>query len=1072
MSATFDPAEILAHAEGVRSLARRLAGDDHAGDDVVQEACLVALTHPPAAGTPGRAWFVGVVRHLVHRLRRGDTRRSRRECAAARPEAVQPTAQAANEIEAHRRVVEAVAVLSDPYRTAIVFRYLDGLTPREIAARLGVPDATVRTWIHRGLGMLRTRLASGRDDWRAALLPLLALPRKTVPPLVPVAGAIAMSVKKVLVVVAAVLLLAAGGWGVRSMMSGSANSTSVPTEVAVQRSRAPRTKSPPAEELVAISPDVPLPAPVDLDKCDVDLDLCGVVVDPSGAPIAGADVATVAHPWRRLETLNLDGRRLEIAGPRTRTAVDGTISMRLARGALVDLNVRAQGRAEIRLQRRQAGERVRVVLPRGVSLVVATKDEAGAVVQGARVRLFRAADAGDPDFEREAVTDAGGRCRFDALPSACSGVIDADTSTSSLSWKQIVLPESGESVIDVVLVRGRSVRGRVVDADTSTPLAGARVGVGWTLRQAVTSRADGAYDLLGVPSDVAEIHAASDGYARGQAKAGDDGVVDIALHRGIGVRGRVVGATGDPIVGALVSVIASWSESGTQELSLAHASTDEGGRFSVSGLAPDRAHALVMWATGYARLRRILPAAAAAAGVLDQGDIVLGAPRTIEGVVLDGAGAPAVRVAVRLWGPRATDSDKTSDFYGIAESRMSDDLGRFRFPDLAEGDYQVTARLPDRTDTTASVHVPLDRDVLDVKLLLPSMRGLVVHVRDDAGDPVAGAEVMWDPIPPGTPHPRTDATGTVRAVVPMPTRTVCALAAYEDPRAFLPSGWGTLPSTPGPVEITLTVRRAAKISGTLLDPEGRPIPGVSQVRARSADGSRTNAVTDANGRFSMNVPREGLSTVTFAAEVAVGAPKQVTALVAKVEDVAPGTNDLVLRATRVARGLHVVVRLVTADGRPVVGGWVGARGLPADSSAGGKTDADGRVTLDGLPEWEHSISTSGAFRAENGFPPKPVTVVPAGQEITLRNRASAPITGTIEDAAGRPVRCGVALHLGNEYLASTGTDAEGRFSLPCPVDERGPYTVKPYRYGADASQIDSDAKDLAPGATGVRIVLR
>jgi hypothetical protein len=352
------------------------------------------------------------------------------------------------------------------------------------------------------------------------------------------------------------------------------------------------------------------------------------------------------------------------------------------------------------------------------------------------------------------------------------------------------------------------------------------------------------------------------------------------------------------------------------------------------------------------------------------------------------------------------------------------------------------------------------------------MRELIVHVRDDSSEPVVGVAVMWDPIPPGTPHPRTDGTGTVRTVVPVPTRTVCAYAAYDDPRALLPSGMEPLPTTPGLAEVTLTVRRAAKICGTLLDPDGRPISGVSQVRARSADGSRTNAVTDANGRFSMNVPREGLSTVTFAAEVAIGAPKQITALVAKVEDVAPGTNDLMLRATRVARGLHVVVRLVTADGRPVVGAWVGARGLQEDSSAGGKTDAEGRVTLEGLPEWEHSISTSGAFRAEDGFPPRPVTVVPAGQEVTLRNRPSAPITGAVEDAAGRPVRCGVALHRGNEYLCSTGTDADGRFSLPCPSDDPGPYTVKPYRYGADASRVEASVKDVAPGATGVRIVLR
>jgi RNA polymerase sigma-70 factor (ECF subfamily) len=299
MSATFDPAELLAHAEGVRALARRLAGDDHAGDDVVQEACLVALTHPPAAGTPRRAWFVGVVRHLVHRLRRGDSRRSRRERAVARPAAVQPSAQAASEIEAHRLVVEAVAALADPYRTAIVFRFLDDLTPREIAARLGVPDATVRTWIHRGLGMLRARLASERDDRLAALAPLFAVRRGApLPSATAVAGGVVMT-KATVAVIAIVVGLAAGMLLDRGLVSaplrepGGDSAVAAPSPTAAPSAGRTRTAASPESADAG-------PAPA--------------ATAPSATAVASNDAAVRAQVMKTLDGLDGDWRKTYAAG--------------------------------------------------------------------------------------------------------------------------------------------------------------------------------------------------------------------------------------------------------------------------------------------------------------------------------------------------------------------------------------------------------------------------------------------------------------------------------------------------------------------------------------------------------------------------------------------------------------------------------------------------------------------------------------------------------------------------------------------------------------------------------------
>lgn len=53
-------------------------------------------------------------------------------------------------------VMETVAQLEEPYRTAVVMRYVDGLPPRDIADALGVSPNVVSVRIHRGIEQLAT----------------------------------------------------------------------------------------------------------------------------------------------------------------------------------------------------------------------------------------------------------------------------------------------------------------------------------------------------------------------------------------------------------------------------------------------------------------------------------------------------------------------------------------------------------------------------------------------------------------------------------------------------------------------------------------------------------------------------------------------------------------------------------------------------------------------------------------------------------------------------------------------------------------------------------------------------
>ena len=165
----------LVDAEGARLLAfgRRFCGDGSDAEDLVQETFAHAYRAFDQLADPrqARAWLYTIARRAcqrMHRKRAGEPARletlaelephagetvPRLPGAAGDPHATRLRA------EARERVERAVSALPDPFRQTLVLADIAELSLAEIAAVLGLKEATVKTRLHRARLKLRQVLA-------------------------------------------------------------------------------------------------------------------------------------------------------------------------------------------------------------------------------------------------------------------------------------------------------------------------------------------------------------------------------------------------------------------------------------------------------------------------------------------------------------------------------------------------------------------------------------------------------------------------------------------------------------------------------------------------------------------------------------------------------------------------------------------------------------------------------------------------------------------------------------------------------------------------------------------------
>jgi RNA polymerase sigma-70 factor (ECF subfamily) len=150
------------YAAHFRSLSVQLyayTGDLDVAQDLVQEAFARAIPRWRRISTYDDpvAWL----RRVAFNLAASRWRRVRVARAYARRQL--PEAVAAGPGPEHVALVAALAKLPDRHRRAVVMHHLGDVPVAEIARIEGVPEGTVRVWLHRGRAALAVDLAEARD---------------------------------------------------------------------------------------------------------------------------------------------------------------------------------------------------------------------------------------------------------------------------------------------------------------------------------------------------------------------------------------------------------------------------------------------------------------------------------------------------------------------------------------------------------------------------------------------------------------------------------------------------------------------------------------------------------------------------------------------------------------------------------------------------------------------------------------------------------------------------------------------------------------------------------------------
>ncbi len=755
-SSPLDPAVLLEQARWVRALVRGLIRDEALAEDVVQETWVAALERRPAGDQAGglRAWLAAVARNLALRSRRRALVRAAVERAGARPERIGSGTDEVERMQLQQRLASAVLALDEPHRSAVILRHLDGLSSAEIARRQGCTSEAARQRVARGLAMLRARLAGEFEDrgaWCAALVKL-AGPSWSAGTLAGglVPGGILMSTK-IALGAALAALVAAALWTIESER-GERGSEVAGEEVPAYA--LPEPALPPAEGTVRATRGDPAPLAAVRERgarhaVDVGqrpsnpLVLRGTVTDRTGNRLSGA-----------LLGYQVEGEVIEQP-----VAEDGSFALAPVHvlHLPLELDVSCPGFVTETVEAR-LDEPLVIVLKALPALAGRLLDPDGLpAAPPGRVRLEIVLAGTNARVNHDAPITEDGSFRVEGLPVGRLAGVWARA--KGFAPQELVLGRALEpdrtETLDVVLSRGATVTGVVLDSETREPVPGAEVWVETfqpdddELAPSTLADAQGRFRLEGAAEELqrvsdgtlalwfwlmgqAEGYVASPGRAYGTQPNGAHEYdfelliepADSELHA------RIWRPDGSPAGGAQVIGISS-------EGNLVWTTVDAEGRFELEDLP---AGVLELWVEeGAACLRTDIELQA---GVTRSEDLLLlSGDGRLTGRVVDLTGRPVSGLEVET--QFLFRSSSLSMGVGSREVE-TDSGGRYAFEGLHPGQHSVQVRVQGTATPCAAPAFPWVDVAAGLETRVDVVVGpcLVIDGRvDTGGQSPAGLEV-------------------------------------------------------------------------------------------------------------------------------------------------------------------------------------------------------------------------------------------------------------------------------------------------------------------------------------------
>jgi hypothetical protein len=691
-----------------------------------------------------------------------------------------------------------------------------------------------------------------------------------------------------------------------------------------------------------------------------------------------------------------------IRARRARTGADGIARVARPEGEILDLLLLAPGFAAIEKSGVSADLTVTLgPAERGREVALRARGAGGEPVPAALVRC------GDP-FWPLARTAADGTS---ALRLEVGRRTVCELSAADGREKAFAV-EPGAPEVEVRLDAEPPVlTGRVRDAATGAPVAGALVWPPADPGQGARTGRDGSYRLIAPDAAAFGLRATAPGYLAGGTRVTRPEIrarrlPALTLRLAVALNGVVQSDRGAPLADVLVEASIGGADA-RNGLVADRRRTDAEGRFELRRLAGGRLYEVRAARPGFLGVGAevALPALPRALPPLH---LVLAPSRPARGTVLDETGKPLAEVRVVLRRASGIALAGRTPFRlpppgerGTVET-TTDARGRFAFPEVPAAEIDLLAGRDGFTPLLSrNRRIPAGAGPWDLGRVL-LRRGVVLSGRvvDPAGRPVAQArvhrsaemaslELLERILQDQKPDATTAADGRF-TLTDLPAGKPVHLFVAA-PR-FLPGGaQGVRPPLTAP--LTVRLQPGARLAGRILDEAGAPVAeaGVQLSRRTTSEGVPVGppvyrqTTSDREGRF----------------EIA-DAPAGETRVLVDAKGFVPWSSDTLSvplpegreLEVRLARGAVLQGSVRTTEGKVVAGARVSA------GPAGARSDGEGFYRIEGVATGKVEVDL---FHPNHPRQQRRMTIEPGTNSLDFEVAAGRRVAGRIVDDAGQPI---------------------------------------------------------------------